>query len=143
MIIAVILGNRMNNDGTLSDLAKKRLDLAEKLYKEISPDRIILSGGLANQKAGIAEAKAMYEELMRRGNIPAESIILEDKSLTTGENAKFSVPIALKFSPEKIIVSTTREHAKRPYFNPLRLFRREVKRNGSGVPVEIYTNGKE
>lgn len=66
MIIAVILGNRMNNDGTLSDLAKKRLDLAEKLYKEISPDRIILSGGLANPKAGIAEAKAMYEELMRR-----------------------------------------------------------------------------
>ena len=44
MIVAVILGNRMNDNGTLSALARKRLDLAEKLYKEYSPEEIILSG---------------------------------------------------------------------------------------------------
>lgn len=43
MIVAVILGNRMNDNGTLSALARKRLDLAEKLYKEYSPEEIILS----------------------------------------------------------------------------------------------------
>ena len=48
MIVAVILGNRMNDNGTLSALARKRLDLAEKLYKEYSPEEIILSGGRAN-----------------------------------------------------------------------------------------------
>ena len=64
------------------------------------------------------------------------------KSGLPKENGKYSVPMALKFHPDKIIVCTTREHATRPYLNPLRLFRRAVKDNGSNVPVEIYTNNK-
>lgn len=69
MIVAVILGNRMNDNGTLSALARKRLDLAEKLYKEYSPEEIILSGGRANPKVDVTEADAMLKELKRRGNI--------------------------------------------------------------------------
>ena len=136
MIVAVILGNRMNDNGTLSALARKRLDLAEKLYKEYSPEEIILSGGRANPNVDVTEADAMLKELKRRGNIDESVILLEGKSVSTKENAKYSVPMALKFHPDK------REHATRPYLNPLRLFRRAVKDNGSNVPVEIYTNNK-
>ncbi len=140
MIVAIILGNRMNDNGTLSALARQRLDLAEQLYKKFSPDEVILSGGRANLKVDTTEAEAMLKELKRRGNIDESVIILEKKSLTTKENAKYSVPIALKYNPDKIIVCTTREHATRPYLNPLRLFRRAVKDNKSNVPVEIFTN---
>ncbi len=140
MIVAIILGNRMNDNGTLSALARQRLDLAEQLYKKFSPDEVILSGGRANLKVDTTEAEAMLKELKRRGNIDESVIILEKKSLTTKENAKYSVPIALKYNPDKIIVCTTREHATRPYLNPLRLFRRAVKDNKSDVPVEIFTN---
>lgn len=142
MIVAVILGNRMNDNGTLSALARKRLDLAEKLYKEYSPEEIILSGGRANPNVDVTEADAMFKELKRRGNIDESVILLEGKSTSTKENAKYAVPMALKFHPDKIIVCTTHEHATRPYLNPLRLFRRAVKDNGSNVPVEIYTNNK-
>ena len=130
----------MNDNGTLSALARQRLDLAEQLYKKFSPDEVILSGGRANLKVDTTEAEAMLKELKRRGNIDESVIILEKKSLTTKENAKYSVPIALKYNPDKIIVCTTREHATRPYLNPLRLFRRAVKDNKSDVPVEIFTN---
>lgn len=130
----------MNDNGTLSALARQRLDLAEQLYKKFSPDEVILSGGRANLKVDTTEAEAMLKELKRRGNIDESVIILEKKSLTTKENAKYSVPIALKYNPDKIIVCTTREHATRPYLNPLRLFRRAVKDNKSNVPVEIFTN---
>lgn len=142
MIVAVILGNKMNDNGTLSALARKRLDLAEKLYKEYSPDVIILSGGRANPKTEITEADAMFKELLKRGNIDESVLKKEAKSLSTKENAKYSVPMALKYNPDKIIVCTTREHANRPYLNPLRLFRRAVGENGSSIPVEIYTNVK-
>ena len=108
MIVAVILGNRMNDNGTLSALARKRLDLAEKLYKEYSPEEIILSGGRANPKVDVTEADAMLKELKRRGNIDESVILLEGKSMSTKENAKYSVPMALKFHPDKIIVCTTR-----------------------------------
>lgn len=130
----------MNDNGTLSALARQRLDLAEQLYKKFSPDEVILSGGRANLKVDTTEAEAMLKELKRRGTIDESVIILEKKSLTTKENAKYSVPIALKYNPDKIIVCTTREHATRPYLNPLRLFRRAVKDNKSNVPVEIFTN---
>ena len=53
----------MNDNGTLSALARKRLDLAEKLYKEYSPEEIILSGGRANPNVDVTEADAMLKEL--------------------------------------------------------------------------------
>lgn len=89
----------MNDNGTLSALARKRLDLAEKLYKEYSPEEIILSGGRANPNVDVTEADAMLKELKRRGNIDESVILLEGKSTSTKENAKYAVPMALKFHP--------------------------------------------
>lgn len=106
MIVAVILGNRMNDNGTLSALARKRLDLAEKLYKEYSPEEIILSGGRANPNVDVTEADAMLKELKRRGNIDESVILLEGKSLSTKETRNIpcrwrlnSTPIRLSCAP--------------------------------------------
>ena len=90
MKIAIILGNRMNDDGTISNTMKKRLDLTLELYNEYKPDKIIVSGGIANKVANISEASKMEEYLIEKGLDP-ELIIKEDNSMTTRENALYSL----------------------------------------------------
>ena len=55
----ILLGNRMNDDGTLSAAMLERLALAEARYRKGDVDLIIVSGGLANPEAGVTEARAI------------------------------------------------------------------------------------
>ena len=45
MKVFVLLGNRMRDDGTISDLMRLRLELCVKYYNDHKPDYIIVSGG--------------------------------------------------------------------------------------------------
>lgn len=126
MKVAIVLGNRMNDDGSLSDKMIVRLNLALKLYKEISPDKIIVSGGIANKKAGIAEAEKMHEWLIQNG-IPFEVVLKEVDSKSTKQNAKFSVPIAKSLGADEIILCTSSEHFARKWLNPEKLFKAQLK----------------
>ncbi len=127
MLVAVVLGNRMNDDGMLSDIMLCRLQLALQLNEKYNPDKIILSGGVANAKAGISEARAMYEWLVSKG-VDKDKLVLEDKSLTTKQNVKFSVPIALKLGATQIILCTSPEHMYRKFLNPVKMFQRKLKK---------------
>ncbi len=139
MEVFVLLGNRMNDDGTPSEILKGRLELAKKYYEERNPDKIIVTGGLANPVAGTPEAPVMKRELIARG-IPEEIIIEEDKSLTTKQNAEFSVPIIKNLGADKVVLCTSAYHMKRWYLNPLRLFRFYMRRNGlKDVTLIPYT----
>ena len=60
MNVAVVLGNRMLSGGEISAKTAERLALAIEYYNAEKPDFVILSGGLANPKAGITEAEAMH-----------------------------------------------------------------------------------
>lgn len=139
MKIAVILGNRMNDDRTLSRRMLARLNLALKLYAEESPDFIIVSGGVANKKAGISEAQAMKDWLIKNG-IPDGVIIKEDRSLSTKQNAEFTVPVLKEKNADKLILCTSREHINRKFLNPIRLFRRALQKQGCELAVNIYTD---
>jgi len=46
---------------------KQRLELALVAYKDFGPAYIVVSGGMANAKAGISEAQAMYNYLVEKG----------------------------------------------------------------------------
>ncbi len=107
--VMIVLGNRLNNDASITSKMQERLDLAIKAYEIFSPTKIIVSGGIANKKAKISEASTMQNYLISK-KIPSDQIILEDKSKTTLENALFSVPKALEFSPDVIIVVTSIDH---------------------------------
>ena len=107
--VMIVLGNRLNDDASITSKMKERLDLTLKGYEVFSPTKIIVSGGVANKKAKISEAKAMQDYLVNNG-ISSNQIIMEDKSKSTVENALFSVPIALEFSPDVIIVVTSIDH---------------------------------
>ena len=134
MLIAVILGNRMNDDGTLSQLMQTRLQLALRLKDCFNPQKIILSCGIANKKAGKAEADGMFDYLVGK-NVSADLLVKEDKSHTTKENALFSVRIAKELGADELIICSTNEHLSRSYLNPIKLFEQQLK--GSGIKLTV------
>lgn len=137
MVVAVILGNRINDDGSITDKMIERLELAIRLNEEHNPDKIILSGGYANKRVNVAESEVMYNYLINKG-IPSDKLIKETQSLTTLQNARYSVKIAKELQADTIILSSSIEHINRLLLNPARLFRRQIGR--SNIELIVYTN---
>jgi vancomycin permeability regulator SanA len=135
--VAIVLGYKLNKDSSMDDLLIKRLKLTLKLLKEEKIDKIILSGGCPVSGQKYSEAEAMAQYLIENGVEP-EIIIREEKSLTTVENAKYSVPIAKELGATRIIVVTTLEHMARPFLNPINIFSNEIKDNS--ISTMYYTN---
>ena len=65
MRIAVVLGNRINDDGSFTSIMVRRLELALELYNNEMVDKIICSGGYANPSVNCSEAEKMKEYLVR------------------------------------------------------------------------------
>ena len=133
MLVAVVLGNRMNDDGTPSELMLKRMQLTMEMYQKLQPDKIIVSGGLANKKAGITEAQFMFDYLIAQG-VPADKLVAEHNSMTTAQNAQFSVPMAKAMGATAIVIVTSAEHMSRSFLNPLKLFQKILK----GTQIRLY-----
>ena len=137
MHVLVVLGNRMNDDGTMTGLSVKRLNAAMRFAAAFGVDKIILSRGVANKKANHSEASAMREYLLANG-IAADRLVCEDKSLTTEENAKYSVPIAAKLGATEVTIITSNEHMSRNFLNPIKLFEKEL-RNYPDIKLSAYS----
>lgn len=125
MLVLVVLGNRINDDGSMSQLMLKRLETALNVYKTFAPEKIILSGGVANKKVNSSEAQLMRDYLVTNG-VPQDVLVMEDKSLTTKQNAEFSVPIAAQLGATELLLLTSLEHMSRSYLNPIKLFRKQL-----------------
>lgn len=139
MIVAVILGNRLNDDGSFSEIMKTRMNLALRLFTEEKPDYIIVSGGIANPKAGVAEGQKMYDFLVENG-VPEKKLIKETESMTTKENAKFTIPMAISLQTNRLILCTSKEHMNRFYLNPYKLFLKAKKKFGGNFELVKYSD---
>jgi vancomycin permeability regulator SanA len=73
--MAVILGNKVNADGTLSERLEKRLECGLHLYKSQRVNKLLVSGGLG--KEGFYEGDKMKDFLTENG-IPDTSIIVDN-----------------------------------------------------------------
>lgn len=127
MLVAVVLGNRLNDDGSLSDKMKARLNCAMQVIAERKPDKVILSGGEANRAAKKTEAQAMKEYLIGY-DVDENLLVCESWSLTTKLNAHFSVPLAVKLGATELLLITSLEHMSRSYLNPIKLFQSELQK---------------
>lgn len=136
MLVAVVLGNRINDDGSMSELMLKRLCMTLRINELFAPDKIIVSGGIANKKVNVSEARIMYDFLVENG-VPSDKIVKEDKSLTTKQNAEFSVPIAAELGATEILLCTSAEHMQRPYLNPIKLFKKQLEQY-SEITLKAY-----
>jgi vancomycin permeability regulator SanA len=82
--VAVVLGNKVNADGSLSPRLKARLDKSLALYQQQKVQFIITSGGIG--KEGQPEGTVMKKYLILQG-VPASKIIVDDYGNDTEASA--------------------------------------------------------
>lgn len=86
----IVLGAQVNGN-RLSNSLLLRLERA-KTYLEENPDTIAVLSGGKGKGENLSEAQAMYRYLQEQG-ITQNRLILEDRSVNTNENLKFSLKI--------------------------------------------------
>jgi vancomycin permeability regulator SanA len=106
----LILGNKINEDGTLSGRLQSRVDKGLKLYEQKFSNKIIVSGGLG--KEGYYEAREMKKYLIAKGVDPI-NIIMDDKGLTTYETMINYLPIAKQNRFNSVIIVSQFYHISR------------------------------
>ncbi|GAL02402.1 uncharacterized conserved protein [Photobacterium aphoticum] len=87
----VILGHKLNPDGSLSDLLHARLKALLALQQQTPNSRIIVTGGV--KQAGITEAEKMQQWLVNHG-IDNHHILMDCLAANTLENTHNSLAIA-------------------------------------------------
>lgn len=91
--LAVILGSKVNEDGTLSERLEKRLESGIELYKNRRIKKILVSGGLG--KEGFYEGTKMKEFLVSK-EVPDSVIVVDNK----GDNTRATVENTLELRPK-------------------------------------------
>lgn len=84
----LILGARVNSDGTPSDALNSRVETAFD-YLSKNPETVALATGGQGAGEGMSEGACIKLELIKKG-ISSERILTEEQSSTTVENMKFS-----------------------------------------------------
>ena len=113
----IILGSKINRDGTLPPLLKGRCDKAiefgKKQYENNKKKIVYIPSGGKGKDEVISEAEAMKKYLLDNG-IKENQIIIENKSTSTIENMRFSKNIIDSVNNDaKISFSTTNYHVFR------------------------------
>jgi uncharacterized SAM-binding protein YcdF (DUF218 family) len=97
-------------EGHLSGFAANRLLTAVELYNQLQIP-IIVSGGRVFESTG-REAEIAQATLLRLG-VPADKIIIENQSINTTENARFSKEKLLTYGFQQPILVTSAFHMPR------------------------------
>lgn len=134
--VLIVLGNRLNDDGSITKYQIERLEMAQEIITKYHPIKVILSGGIANPVPNKSEAEAMEEYLINKG-IDSSLLIKEDKSHSTGENALYSIPVAKELGAENIIVCTSDYHLADGGYNTIRYFVNQLK--DTNISIMFYT----
>lgn len=96
-----------------------RLPYAAKLFKLKLSSRIVVSGGLDNSAGGSFPARKLASKLRQLG-VPANRIILEEKSLNTREQAVEVMNLAKKYGWKQIILVASAYHQMRVFLTFLK-----------------------
>ena len=126
----IIMGAKINKDGSLTPLLKGRADkaieFAKKQYESTKKKVVYVPSGGKGSDEVIAEAEAIKNYLIQKG-IDKKQIIIEDKSTSTIENMKFSKGKIDEINDKgNIVFSTTNYH----------VFRSGVIANNQGIDCE-------
>ena len=136
MRIGIILGYRLNDDGTRTARLDKRCDLAIKYHQEHGLDWLIVSGGVANPYTTISEAQAMEDYLVSKG-FPKELIIKEEQAKTTWDNMYYGMQIARSKQVSEVVVITTYDHYLL-YYNTVKICAEAI--NDPNINMILYVD---
>lgn len=84
--------------------SQERPERAAELFQTGAAPRILVSGAGDND---------LNIHLLETSGVPASAISSEDKSISTLENAQFSVPLLRKMKARRVILVTTWYHSRR------------------------------
>ena len=104
----IVLGYHCNDDGSLDEIAKKRIQCAYQLHQKKPYAPIIISGGCVTNEYN--ESQVMGQYAIDLG-IHKDNIISEPKARNTYENLLYSSQII--DSTHKVLVITSRFHIRR------------------------------
>ena len=108
--VAIVLGNKVDENGIPSPRLQSRLDRAIELYRQGMAEQIIVSGGRGIE--GYEEAKVMRDVLVKAG-IPATNIIVDRQGYDTFQTAQNSKLVMEARGFETAIVVTQYYHIAR------------------------------
>jgi len=126
MDLVVVLGKRLNDDGSMKKELVERMELGIKTFYETKADYLAVCGGMPNKKAAMSEASQMYMYLMEK-SFPEDSIMVEEKSLTTFGNAYYLKKELKKEKVDKIYLVSSKYHFQRKWGNCLSIFKKRFK----------------
>lgn len=95
----VILGYRLENDGSMSEELVKRCEVGLASAEKYPNAYIAVTGGGTAAQSDATEAEVMADWFCERG-IDRERLIIENRSRTTGENAQFTLAILRDSYPD-------------------------------------------
>lgn len=98
--LAVVFGNKVNEDGTLSPRLKARLDKSIELYQKKNIREILVSGGLG--KEGYWEGTEMKKYLIKN-KIPTHHILVDNFGNNTEKTVINTIRIADSLKYKNII----------------------------------------
>ena len=110
--MAIVLGNRVDADGSLSPVLKGRVDEALALYRQGRVTRIMVSGGRGMKTGHYPEGLAMKQYLVAQG-VPASRIIEDNDGENTYLTAKDFLPVADSLHIHSVIAVSSFYHITR------------------------------
>ncbi len=111
--VAVILGNRVFADGSLSSWLQGRVDKALELYRQGRVKKIFASGGISNtEDGGQPEGDAMKNYLLKKG-VSANDIISDNAGQNTYLTAKNFIKWNEQYHYQSVIVVSQFYHITR------------------------------
>lgn len=113
----VVLGAPLRPDGQLSLAGRERVYEGVRCYQEKIAPLLVFTGGAAHSAA---EAPVMALRAHELG-VPKEAILVEDRSVTTAENAKFTAELLRSHGVESVWIVSQPFHLRRGR----RLFRKQ------------------
>lgn len=113
----VVLGAPLRPDGQLSLAGRERVFEGVRCYNEGLAPLLVFTGGAAHSAAEGPEMARRAEEL----GVPSEAILVEDRSTTTSENARFTAELLRSRGVQSVWVVSQPFHLRRGR----RLFRQQ------------------
>jgi vancomycin permeability regulator SanA len=129
--VAVIMGSKVNEDGSLSVRLQQRLDCGASLFQAHQVQHLIVSGGLG--KEGFKEGDKMREYLLQSG-IPDSVILVDNQGDNTKKSVANSIVLCRKYGYDSLIVVSQYFHITRSKM----LFRKMGMSNVSGAAPRYF-----
>ncbi|MEO0326757.1 MAG: YdcF family protein [Myxococcota bacterium] len=126
----VVAGCRVMPNGRASPALRRRALLAAELYGQGRAPRVLLTGGVGDYPPSEARVAAA---IVRAAGVPGEALLLEERSTSTEENARFA---AARLGAEaRVLVVSDAYHV----FRAERVFRRHFRgADGTGTVAEPW-----